>query len=129
MSILRRFKWGGDVYHYMSQPTSSHNLLNSQILNGFIAKIKEVFPSSDAVIIADKHGFPIASRIDQPQFDEELLAVSAITDRKLMDLPDHQKVVRPLSNDVKLLVLLKKAANNISGFKRFNLILEKENPV
>jgi hypothetical protein len=104
------------------------NLISSRILNGFITRIKNSLPPSDAVVIADKHGFPLASRIDQPALNEELLAVSAITDRKLYDLSDYQKIVQPLNNHFKIMVLLKKSAHNLMNFKKFQNLLEKENP-
>jgi len=107
-----------------------NHLVNHQMLEGFIDKVKNVFPNAaEAVVIADRHGLPIASRIEQPGWDENLLACSAISDRKLLDLNDYQKVVRPLSNETQLMVVLKKNTANLHRFKIFNQVLEAENPM
>jgi hypothetical protein len=91
--------------------------------------IKEVFPSHVASVICDRHGLPIASKIEKPELNEELLALSAVSDRKFVDLQDYHMVVRDLSVDTKLMLLLKKSGDNLHRFKRFNTILEESNPM
>ena len=106
-----------------------NQLVNEIILNNFIDRVKAVFPTSKAVVITDRHGFPMASKIEQPEWDESTLAVHAITDRQFIDLDDYQKVVRPLSMDTRIMVLLEKSATNLHCFKKFNFIIENENPM
>jgi hypothetical protein len=107
----------------------SHELVNQIILSNFIDRVKEAFPTSKAVVITDRHGLPIASKIEHSDWDESTLAVHAITDRQFLDLDDYQKVVRPLSMDTRIMVLLEKSASNLHRFKKFNQIMETENPM
>jgi hypothetical protein len=107
------------------------NLVSARQLETFMNDIKSLFPTYVAGVICDRHGFPIASRIDHPQIDEETLALSAISDRKLldMDMNEYHKVVRPLSMDTKLMVLLKKSGDNLHRFKQFKNMVESKNPM
>ena len=89
----------------------------------------QFFPHQKSVVITDRHGLPLASKIEQPEWDESTLAVHAITDRQFLDLDDYQKVVRPLSMDTRIMVLLEKSASNLHRFKKFNDVLENENPM
>src|SRR5271157_2894781 len=104
-----------------------NELINEIALNNFIDSVKAVFPTSKAVVITDRHGFPLASKIEQPGWDENTLAVHAVTDRQFLDLDDYQKIIRPLSIDTRIMVLLEKTASNLHRFKRFNAVLENEN--
>ena len=62
--------------------------------------------------------------------DENLLALTCICEgRNFMDLSNYQKLIRPLSNKIKMLVLLKKSWRNKKLIKNFDEIVEKENPI
>jgi len=106
------------------------DLLNNAQLDTFFQEINDCFPNFVAGCIADKHGFPVASKIDQNKaLDEELLAASAISERELLDLSDYQKVVRSLDTNIKLIVLLEKSWKNLYRFKLFDQIVEMHNPI
>ena len=105
-------------------------LISKPQLDTFFKEINNCFPNFVAGCIADRHGFPVASKIDNgKELSEELLAVSAISDRELLDLSDYHKVVRSLDTNVKLIVLLEKSWKNLYRFKLFDQIVELHNPV
>jgi hypothetical protein len=105
-------------------------LISKPQLDTFFQELSDCFPNMVAGCISDRHGFPVASKINQnKQLDEELLAVSAISDRELLDLSDYHKVVRSLDANVKLIVLLEKSWKNLYRFKLFDQIVELHNPV
>jgi hypothetical protein len=108
------------------------SLVDSRMLSNFITEIKNVFPSMVAGVIADKHGFLMHSEWNQMKtrkLDEELLALSAVSNRRLLDLSNYQKVVRPLGMNAKLLVLLEKTNVNLHKFKQFNQVVKDKNPI
>ena len=96
-----------------------------------MGEIEGIFPNMVAGVITDRHGFPMATNMKPTPkpLDEELLALSAVSDRKLLDLSDYHKVVRPLSHNVRLMVLLEKTYANLHRFKAFNRMLEEKNPI
>jgi hypothetical protein len=105
------------------------NLVNSQMLEQFMGEVKQIFPSMIAGVIADRHGLVMHSKIESPKLDEEMLAVSAITDRPILDLSDYHKVVRPLGMNARIMVLLEKSYSNLHRFKQFNEVLNSKNPL
>ena len=120
------------IYHKengKNNPQKSTRLISEQILQNFTEKIQDCFPNYAGSIICDYNGFMIHSEINN-SLDENLLALTAICEnRNFMDLSNYQKLIRPLSNKIKMLVLLKKSWKNQFGMKNFNEILEKENPI
>ena len=107
----------------------STRLINEQILQNFTGKIQECFPNMTAVVISDYNGLYLGALYIKA-LDENLLALTCICeDRNFMDLSKYQKLIRPLSNKIKMLVLLKKSWRNKSLIKNFDEIIEKENPI
>ncbi len=107
----------------------STRLINEQILQNFTGKIQECFPNYAGSIICDYNGLLVHSEINN-SLDENLLALTCICeDRSFMDLSNYQKLIRPLSNKIKMLVLLKKSWKNKLLIKNFDDIVDKENPI
>jgi len=107
----------------------SSRLINEKILQNFTGKIQECFPNLTAVVISDYNGLLVHSDIKN-SLDENLLALTCIAeDRTFMDLSQYQKLIRPLSNKIKMLVLLKKSWKNKKLIKNFDEMIEKENPI
>ncbi|QEE17795.1 hypothetical protein DSAG12_03633 [Promethearchaeum syntrophicum] len=120
--------------HYFEEkgkhdPNKSPRLINEQILQNFTGKIQKCFPNYVAAVISDYNGLLVHSEIKN-SLDENLLALSCICEeRTFMDLSKYQKLIRPLSNNIKMLVLLKKSWKNKSLIRNFDEIIEKENPI
>lgn len=103
-------------------------LLNHQMLRNFANKIKNCFPTCVATVLADENGFPVFSEIEE-NLDENLLALSAIEERrKFLDLTNYHKIVKPLGNDIRMLILLKKARENYVNYGTFERTLKREGP-
>ena len=111
------------------EPIRSSRLMNERILQNFTGKIQKCFPNMTAVVISDYNGLLVHSDI-KDSLDENLLALTCICEeRTFMDLSKYQKLIRPLSNKIKMLVLLKKSWKNKKLIKNFDKIIEKENPI
>jgi capsule polysaccharide export protein KpsE/RkpR len=101
----------------------------------FLEDIRQVFPSFIGGVVADRHGFVVASTKKEPSLDEEILAVSSITDRNLDDYyarmgfhkGSYITVKRDLDDHLKLCLLLHKTPQNLHKFKEFNKILRRKN--
>ena len=112
-----------------NNPGKTTRLMNEHILQNFTDKIQECFPNYAGSIICDYNGLLVHSEIKN-SLDENLLALTAICeDRNFMDLSNFQLLRRPLSNKIKMLVLLKKSWKNKLLIKNFDEIVEKENPI
>ncbi len=100
----------------------------------FLEDIRKTFPSFIGGVIADEHGFVVASCKEQARLDEEILALSSITNRDLneyyseMGFPEgsYIKVKRDLTSRLKLCLLLNKDPANLPRFKELNRILERK---
>ena len=111
------------------EPNKSSRLINEEILQNFTGKIQDCFPNMTAVVISDYNGLLVHSEIKN-SMDENLLCLSCIAEnRTFLDLSKYQKLIRPLSNKIKMLVLLKKSWKNKKLIKNFDEIIEKENPI
>ena len=107
----------------------SNRLISERILQNFTEKIQECFPSYEGVVISAYNGYLLHSEIKN-SLDENLLALTCICEnRNFLDLSNYQKLIRPLSNKIKMLVLLKKSWKNKLLIKNFDEIIEKENPI
>ncbi len=107
---------------------SSH-LVNKQMLESFTKKIKEIFPTFVATVVTDRHGFLMHSEIHN-SLDENLLALHAVANkRKIVDLSNYHSLIRPLSRNVKLLLLLEKSWDNYKKYYEFETFLRVENPI
>ena len=105
------------------------HLVSKQMLDSFTKKIKNIFPTFVATVVTDKHGFPMHSEILN-SLDENLLALSAVVNkRKIIDLSDYHSLIRPLSKNVKILLLLEKSWENYKKYYEFENILRTENPI
>ena len=112
-----------------NNPKKSTRLINEQILQNFTKKIQDCFPSYEGVVISDYNGYLVHSEIKN-SLDENLLALTCICEnRTFLDLSNYHKLIRPLSNKIKMLVLLKKSWKNKLLIKNFDEIVEKENPI
>jgi len=83
-------------------------------------------------VIDDKHGLPIASKIHPKiSMSEQLLSLEAVAEgRKIVNISNFDKLIAPLSKNVKLMMLLKKSKKkNLRSFKALNKILQTENPI
>jgi hypothetical protein len=104
-------------------------LLNSQMLQTLSDNIKNVFPTFVASVVADKHGFLLHSE-SKKKLDHNLLALTAICkDRKIIDLSNYHKLIKPLSKEINLLVLLSKSRENYKKYGKFESIIQKNNPL
>ena len=66
------------------------------------------------------------SKIEKENLNDNLLCLSAISDRKFYDLSDYEKVVRTLGMNIKLFILLKKAQDKVD-MSKFEGIIESKN--
>ncbi|OLS13062.1 MAG: hypothetical protein RBG13Loki_3324 [Promethearchaeota archaeon CR_4] len=100
----------------------------------FLEDIRKTFPTFIGGVIADENGFVVASCKDQICFDEEILALSTITNRDLHEYyakmgfeeGSYIKVKRDLNNHLKLCILLNKDPVNLPLFKELNRLLERK---
>lgn len=123
------FKTNYHTENGKSKSNKSTRLMSERILQNFTKKVQECFPSYEGVIISDYNGYLLHSEIKN-SLDENLLALTCICEgRNFMDLSNYQKLIRPLSNKIKMLVLLKKSWRNKKLIKNFDEIIEKENPI
>jgi len=112
-----------------SDDTEKVVLIDAQTLESFTNRIKECFPTYIASVITDKHGLVIHSALP-PSMDENMLALSAICrERNFLDLSKYQKIIRPLSHQVKIIVLLDKSRQNYVDVLRFYQLIQNENPI
>ena len=99
------------------------------MLQEFSNQIKECFPTFVASVITDYHGLPMFLE-SKEQFDENLLALTTICkDRQLLDLSNYHKIIRPLSKNVRLMVILNKSRMNYTKYGEFENIIAQKNPV
>jgi hypothetical protein len=114
---------------HSSEDTEKVVLVDAQTLESFTNRIKECFPTYIASVITDKHGLVIHSQLP-PSMDENMLALSAICrERSFLDLSKYQKIIRPLSQHVKIIVLLDKSRQNYLDVFKFYQLLQNENPI
>ncbi len=100
----------------------------------FLEDIRKTFPSFIGGVIADEHGFVVASCKEHACLDEEILALSSITNRDLQEYytqmgfeeGSYIKVKRDLTSRLKLCLLLNKDPANLPRFKELNKILERK---
>ena len=105
------------------------SVLREQDINYFLTEIKNAFPNFIAGVITDNNGFPIGSRIDKIQIQEDDLALFAIAGRRaFIEDSGYIKVWRNLdkSKNIKLFLLLQKSNKYIHRFKDLNKILETQ---
>jgi hypothetical protein len=101
----------------------------------FLKDIRQVFPSFIGGVVTDRHGFVVASTKKEATLDEEILAVSSISDRNLEEYyarmgfnkGSYITVKRDLDEHLKLCLLLHKDPQNLHKFKEFNKILQRKN--
>ena len=108
----------------------NQGLLNHQMLQKFAHKIKNCFPTCVATVLADAHGFPLYSEIEEG-LDENLLALTAIAghNRHFLDLSQYHKIIKPVGADIQMIVLLKKARENYVQYGTFERLIKGENLV
>ncbi|MHA1520741.1 MAG: hypothetical protein ACTSRK_11215 [Promethearchaeota archaeon] len=106
----------------------NQGLLNRQMLQKFTHKIKNCFPTCVATVLADAHGFPLYSEIEE-DLDENLLALTAIAghQRHFLDLSKYHKIIKPVGADIHMVILLKKARENYVKYGTFERLIKGEN--
>ena len=110
-------------------PQKEGKLINEHMLQEFSNHLKRCFPTFVASVITLNNGLPVFLE-SKEKFDENLLALTAICqDRQLLDLSNYHKIIRPLSKNVRLLVILNKSRTNYSNYGEFENILAQKNPI
>ena len=100
----------------------------------FLHDIRQIFPTFIGGVVADRHGFVVASAKESPNLNEEILAISSVTNRNLDEYyanmgfkkGSYITVKRDLDNHLTLCLLLQKDPQNLHRFKEFNKILERK---
>ncbi len=100
----------------------------------FLEDIRKTFPTFIGGVIADEHGFVVASCKQNSSLDEKILAISSCTNRDLdeyyakmgFEEGSYIKVKRDLTSNLKLCILLNKDPSNLPRFKELNKILERK---
>ena len=109
------------------QPASK-TLLSETVLANFTQKIKLCFPSYVGAVVTDKHGFLVHSELPT-DLDKEMVALSTVAPgRTIVDLSKYHKIIKPLSRNVRLMVLLEKSRENYKQYFEFEKLV-KNNPL
>ena len=114
---------------------NNQEFVNEKGMNEFINKCHSIFPTMVAGVLTDRHGFPIASKIhpklEGMNVDEQLLCLEAVAEgkRTIVDTSNYHKIVKSLSRNVNLMLLLDKTYANLHRFKQFKAFLADNNPV
>ena len=110
-------------------PKGKEHLVNTHMFQQFSDEIHHCFPSCVATVVGDRNGFLIHAD-SKIHMDENLLALSAICKtRKILDLSKYHKIMKPLSKNVHLLVLLNKSRQNYLKYGQFEQLVQQKNPV
>jgi hypothetical protein len=111
----------------LSQPASKQ-ILSESVLANFTQKIKSCFPTYVGAVVADRHGFLVHSELPN-HLDKDLVALSTIAPgRTIVDLSKFHKIIKPLSRNVRLMVLLEKSRDNYKHYYEFEKTV-MENPL
>ena len=111
----------------LSQPASKQ-ILSKSVLVNFTQKIKSCFPTYVGAVVADRHGFLVHSELPN-HLDQDLVALSTIAPgRTIVDLSKFHKIIKPLSRNVRLMVLLEKSRENYKHYYEFEKTV-MENPL
>jgi hypothetical protein len=111
-----------------------NKIVTHREINNFLERIENIYPNFVAGVIADHHGFPIASKVPKnfPIGENELALYAVVNqERDFLKNINYIKVKRSLSKDkkIKLLLLLDKNNQYIYGFKKLKAaIRRKTNP-
>ena len=109
------------------QPASK-SLLSETVLMNFTHKIKSCFPTYVGAVVTDKHGFLVHSELPM-DLDKEMVALSTVAPgRTIVDLSKYHKIIKPLSRNVRLMVLLEKSRENYKQYFEFEKLV-KNNPL
>ena len=89
----------------------SNDFIDEESVQTLMNTISEFSPNCIATVMADNHGFLIASKLSRMYssvLDTELLALQAITNRQIVDLKGYKILKRKIASDVNLFVITKK---------------------
>ncbi|MBD3195243.1 MAG: hypothetical protein GF317_09320 [Candidatus Lokiarchaeota archaeon] len=105
-------------------------LISHSQVSYFLNKVIQNFPNFAAGVVADKNGFPLASKITHNfPYREQDLALEAIADeRNFIPSSQYVKVKRSLNQNgtIKLLLILHKPNQYVNGFKKLKNIIRRQ---
>lgn len=79
-------------------------------------------------VLVDRNGLVISSNIDNREFDENELALQAITSRKIVDTKNYTQVVNDLNENNKIMLLVQRDEDNFIGYRRYLKVIHNRNP-
>lgn len=108
--------------------STDSKILSELEVNSLMTSISNAFPSCVAAAVADNDGFLIGSHnteIEQKkEFDENLLALQTISNRKFIDSQGFQKYIKSISDEINLILIAKKDRYNLVNYNRMVKILK-----
>ena len=105
-----------------------NELLDRRSLETFICEASEAFPKCAGGVLVDRHGFVISSNIKTREFDENELALQAISDRKIVDVKNYIPVVKDVDDNNRLMLLVERDKRNLSSYRKLYQVIRERNP-
>ncbi|MHA1820346.1 MAG: hypothetical protein ACTSU2_08090 [Promethearchaeota archaeon] len=116
-----------DVHPQQNLNNKNKEYWAESIADNFIDKVLNYFPNYKAAVLADKHGFLIASKKtgDLKDLDDNLLALQTISQRNILNLKKTQKFKKKINDNVHLMIVAKRSKFNLANYKRLEKILKQ----
>jgi hypothetical protein len=105
-----------------------NEFLDRRSLETFICEASDAFPKCLGGVLVDKHGFVISSKIQSREFDENELALQAISNRKIVDMKNYIPVIKDLDENNRLMLIIERDNKNLSSYRKLNQVLRERNP-
>ena len=103
-------------------------LIERRTLEQFISDVSDVFPRCVGGVLADRHGFVLSSNMRTPEFDENDLALQAITERRIINTKQYIPIVKDLDKDNRIMLLVEEDSRNLAAYKKLYQVLRERNP-
>ena len=102
--------------------STDSKILSELEVNSLMNSISNSFPSCVAAAVADNDGFLIGSHntkiAQKKEFDENLLALQTVSNRKFIDSKGFYKYIKSLSDEINLILIAKKDRYNLVNYNR-----------
>ncbi len=103
-------------------------ILTENQVESFLQSMARSFPKCVAGVIADENGFILASLKNNQQLNENMLALQAISNKRIVNLTSYRKIIKPLGNGLKVMLVLEQDNRNLVSYKKLYKILNTRNP-
>ena len=115
-----------DFFHTLTM--STQHIITQSKVKSFMNSVVSSFPRCVGAVVADRNGFVVSSDIKREGLDENQLALQAITNRNIVDLSNYKRVIRSVSNGLKVMLVLEDDPRNLCSYKKLYKILNERNP-